>query len=720
MKKFGKFVLGGIESKIIALIVVAMLLIAGVFFGFMLTQYNTLTELTEETTEKQLASMTGITGTVIDSVIYQSMDSSMEKEAQVSDQLFRDSAIRVRMTGEYAKKLLDDPDGVPRQSWSRPDASKDGQLFVKVLLADEVEAADVSDRLGVLANLSDMMVSICNAYGADNVWFSVPEGATLMADTVPGNWINEDGSYVSYNAPDRYWYRQAAEAGTLVFSDVEIDKRTGQMCVTCAMPVYGRDGTLLGVAGTDLYLTEMQRTVAAAGENGGFLMAVNQDGHVVIAPEGQGAFRVLISSEASDLRASNNKDLAALVTDALQGKTGVRMIPLVDGNYYMVGVPMETAGWALIAAYSEELAEQPIRTLEENHRKIQQEATSTFREKMGKRNTVTLLVLIILLALMQGGALLAGKRIVKPLNSMTRQIGQLGEGNLEFKMKDSYRTGDEVEVLAESFATLSHKTVEYIEQVKTVTAEKERIGTELHLAQQIQEGMLPSVFPPYPERVEFDLYASMNPAKEVGGDFYDFFLIDEDHLALVMADVSGKSVPGALFMMVSKAILKNNAMMSKSPAEILTVTNETICSNNKMEMFVTVWLGILEISTGRILASNAGHEYPVVCRKGGSFEVFKDKHGFVVGGYEGVKYKEYELDLQPGDKLFLYTDGVPEATDANKELFGTQRMLDALNSHNGSPAEVLCGVQDSVNEFVATAEQFDDLTMLCLEYKGKQ
>ena len=720
MKKFGKLVFGGIESKIIALIVVAMLLIAGVFFGFILTQYNTLTELTEETTEKQLASMTGITGTVIDSVIYQSMDSSMEKEAQVSDQLFRDSAIRVRMTGEYAKKLLDDPDGVPRQSWSRPDASKDGQLFVKVLLADGVEEADVSDRLGVLANLSDMMVSICNAYGADNVWFSVPEGATLMADTVPGNWINEDGSYVSYNAPDRYWYRQAAEAGTLVFSDVEIDKRTGQMCVTCAMPVYGRDGTLLGVAGTDLYLTEMQRTVASAGENGGFLMAVNQDGHVVIAPEGQGAFRVLISSEASDLRASNNKDLAALVTDALQGKTGVRSVPLVDGNYYMVGVPMETAGWALIAAYSEELAEQPIRTLEENHRKIQQEATSTFREKMGKRNTVTLLVLIILLALMQGGALLAGKRIVKPLNSMTRQIGQLGEGNLEFKMKDSYRTGDEVQVLAESFATLSHKTVEYIEQVKTVTAEKERIGTELHLAQQIQEGMLPSVFPPYPERIEFDLYASMNPAKEVGGDFYDFFLIDDDHLALVMADVSGKSVPGALFMMVSKAILKNNAMMSKSAAEILTVTNETICSNNKMEMFVTVWLGILEISTGRIIASNAGHEYPVVCRKGGNFEVFKDKHGFVVGGYEGVKYKEYELDLQPGDKLFLYTDGVPEATDANKELFGTQRMLDALNSHNGSPAEVLRGVLESVNEFVATAEQFDDLTMLCLEYKGKQ
>ena len=718
LKKFGKLILGGIESKIVTLILAAMLLITGVFFGFMLAQYHTLSELTEETTEKQLASMTGTTESVIDSVIEQSMDSSMEKEAQVTDELFHDCAIRVRMAGEYAQKLLEDPDAVPRHAWQRPDASKDGELFVKVLLADGVEEADISDRLGVIANLSDMMVSVCNAYGTDNIWFSLPEGATLMADTVPGNWIGEDGSYVTYNAADRYWYKQAAEAGTLIFTDVEIDRRTGEACVTCAMPVYGKDGTLLGVAGADLYLTDMQRAAAAAADNGGFLMAVNGDGHVVIAPEGQGAFRVLISSEAKDLRTSDNADLAALVADALEGKTGVRTVPLIDGNYYMAGVPMETAGWALIAAYSETLAEQPIRTLEENHKQIQEEAASAFRDKMARHNTFTLLVLIILLAVMQTGALFAGKRIVRPLNSITRQIAQLGEDNLEFKMKDSYRTGDEVQVLAESFAALSHKTVEYIGQVKTVTAEKERIGTELRLAKQIQEGMLPSVFPPYPDRLEFDLYASMNPAKEVGGDFYDFFLTDENHLALVMADVSGKSVPGALFMMVSKAILKNNAMMSRSPAEILTLTNDTICTNNKMEMFVTVWLGILEISTGKIVAANAGHEYPVLCRKGGNFEIYKDMHGFVIGGYEGVQYREYELDLQPGDKLFLYTDGVPEATDGNQELFGTKRMLEALNRHNGSPAEVLHGVQASVNEFVASAEQFDDLTMLCLEYKG--
>jgi sigma-B regulation protein RsbU (phosphoserine phosphatase) len=291
---------------------------------------------------------------------------------------------------------------------------------------------------------------------------------------------------------------------------------------------------------------------------------------------------------------------------------------------------------------------------------------------------------------------------------------------MEFRMEDAYRTGDEVEELAQSFADLSRKTVEYVDEVKRVTAEKERIGTELHMANQIQEGMLPSIFPPYPDRSEFDLYATMNPAKEVGGDFYDFFLIDEDHLALVMADVSGKGVPAALFMMVSKALLKNSAMMGKSPAEILSTVNDTICSNNKMQMFVTVWMGILEISTGRITAANAGHEYPAICQNGGAFALYKDRHGFVVGGMEGMRYKEYELTLSPGDRLFLYTDGVPEATDADEALFGTERMIAALNdAPNGSPGDVLAAVQKSVDAFVGDAEQFDDLTMLCLTYRGK-
>lgn len=248
-----------------------------------------------------------------------------------------------------------------------------------------------------------------------------------------------------------------------------------------------------------------------------------------------------------------------------------------------------------------------------------------------------------------------------------------------------------------------------------------RIETELTMASAIQSDMLPSIYPAFPERSEFDIYASMNSAKEVGGDFYDFFLVDDDHLCMVMADVSGKGVPAALFMMATKIILANNAMLGKSPSQILTDTNAAICSNNREEMFVTVWLGILELSTGKLKAANAGHEYPAILQADKKFELMKDKHGFVIGGIEDMKYKEYEVMMRPGSKLFLYTDGVPEATSSAKELFGTDRMLDALNQViNASPEDILKHVRHSVDGFVKEAEQFDDLTMLCLEYKGPQ
>ena len=257
-----------------------------------------------------------------------------------------------------------------------------------------------------------------------------------------------------------------------------------------------------------------------------------------------------------------------------------------------------------------------------------------------------------------------------------------------------------------------------VEKQRKLSENSARMETELRMATQIQEGMLPNIYPPFPEREEFDIYGTMNPAREVGGDFYDFFLMDEDHLALVVADVSGKGVPAALFMMAAKIILANNAMMGLSPAQVLAATNSSVCASNPEEMFITVWFGILEISTGRLTAANAGHEYPVL-KQGDRFELFKDRHGLVLGAMDGVKYKEYTIQLSPGDKIFLYSDGVPEATDSNNKLFGTDRMLEALNQRPESSARnILADVQEAVDEFVGTAEQFDDLTMLCLEYRG--
>lgn len=257
---------------------------------------------------------------------------------------------------------------------------------------------------------------------------------------------------------------------------------------------------------------------------------------------------------------------------------------------------------------------------------------------------------------------------------------------------------------------------EYIANLSKMTAEKERIGAELDVARHIQASMLPCIFPPFPERHEFDIYATMTPAKEVGGDFYDFFFVDSNHLALVMADVSGKGVPAALFMMISKTLIKSIAQNGLSPAKVLEKVNNQLCENNEAEMFVTVWLGILEISTGKMKCVNAGHEFPAIMRKGGNWELYKDKHGFVVAGMENAKYKEYELEFHPGDKLFVYTDGVAEATNVNNELYGTERMITALNKAKDKQVkELLESVHGDVDAFAGDAEQFDDITMLTLK-----
>lgn len=319
-------------------------------------------------------------------------------------------------------------------------------------------------------------------------------------------------------------------------------------------------------------------------------------------------------------------------------------------------------------------------------------------------------------------------------NRLIKPIVKIAENSDSFvkKMQDNVdpkelrfedvkvKSDGELRLLADNVKRMADGVSTYMTNLKEATSEKERISTELSLATKIQAAMLPHRFPPFPDRTEFDLYAVMDPAREVGGDFYDFFMIDDDHLGLVMADVSGKGIPAALFMMISKIILQSCAMLGKSPAEVLAKTNEALCNDNQVNMFVTVWVGILEISTGKLTAANAGHEYPALMQNGSGFSLYKDKHSIAVGCMEGVSYKEYEIQLKSGDKLFLYTDGVPEATDKEDNMFGTDRMIDALNKHKSAdPCLLLKNVRGSVNAFVKDAEQFDDLTMMCLEFKGK-
>lgn len=245
---------------------------------------------------------------------------------------------------------------------------------------------------------------------------------------------------------------------------------------------------------------------------------------------------------------------------------------------------------------------------------------------------------------------------------------------------------------------------------------------ELNVASHIQKNMLPCIFPPYPEREEFDIYATMMPAKEVGGDFYDFFLIDPDHLAIVIADVSGKGVPAALFMVIAKTLIKNNTVGMTEPKGIFEKTNDQLCENNEEGMFVTAFMGILEISTGVFSFVNAGHNPPLLKRKGQEFDWLSVKPGFILAGMEGMKYQQESITLSEGDELYLYTDGVTEAMNLEEELFTDQRLKEALNRHRELDLkDLLASMKQEIDQFANGAKQADDITMLALRIKeGKR
>lgn len=346
------------------------------------------------------------------------------------------------------------------------------------------------------------------------------------------------------------------------------------------------------------------------------------------------------------------------------------------------------------------------------------------KQSIARSMAVIFLIIAVVSALMMAITyVVIQKKVLKPIGILNNKAGEIIDNLEEDKsIEIDIHTNDELETLAESFVKMDDELRTYIRELGAVTAEKERIGAELNIATKIQASMLPRIFPPFPERRDFEIFASMNPAKEVGGDFYDFFLVDDDHLALVIADVSGKGVPAALFMVIAKVLIKNYALQGLSTSEILSIVNDRLCESNDTGFFVTVWMAIVELSTGKGTASNAGHEHPALWRqKDRSFELVKYRHSPAVAAMEGMVFEEHEFHLEPGDMIYVYTDGVVEATNSNDELFGEDRLHDTLNNCGGdAPGKVLGAVSKAISKFVNGADQFDDITMLAIKYEGPE
>ncbi|MBR1892744.1 MAG: SpoIIE family protein phosphatase [Lachnospiraceae bacterium] len=599
-----------------------------------------------------------------------------------------------------------------------PQKSDIGKNMGQFLYAEDVDPnnSEILDELSMIGNLQGNLVAMYSQYpelGAN--YIGTETGIMLLGGDVLKDRWDENGNYVNLDPRKRPWYAGARETGKLYFTGISEDYDTGELAIMCGAPVYKKD-EFVGVAGAGLYLDGIKTLMlnARIGDEGDSCI-VDSEGVIIFSSKDDGELKVqsnLISQEG------NNKELSALAGKAAKGESGLELLSVDGENYYVAYSPIEVVNWSLISIIPEknviEPTERLLASLKDTRESELKEVNNIIRSSV-----ITIMALLVIMAVLT--AIMSNKlshHLVKPIELLTSKVSSLEGDQLDFEW--GINTNDEVQSLALSFESMTERMKKYIIDIQNVTAEKERIGAELNVATQIQADMLPSIFPPFPERTEFDIFAYMRPAKEVGGDLYDFFMIDDDHLAVTVADVSGKGVPAALFMVITKTHLKNRTQQdSSSPAAILHDVNNLLCEGNEAGMFVTVWLGILTISTGHVIAANAGHEYPAILDGDGKFTLMKDKHGFVLAGMEDSRFKDYEFDLEKGGGFFIYSDGVPEATNKANVLYGTDRMLEALNAgENTKPEVFLNRVEKDVDKFYDGAPQFDDLTMVGVVWRG--
>ena len=532
-----------------------------------------------------------------------------------------------------------------------------------------------------------------------SIYYGMESGVVISYDRYSQVAVPKEGDtefYYDYSKSP--WYLRAKRTRKVCFTDVYRDAFGRGLVVTCAAPVYNENNEFAGVVGMDILVSVLYDSIVNIdlGE-GAYAFMVDREGNLLRPTENGG-------TTVQNLYYDYAKEIGYKVAGRiLRGKSGVSLAP---NRVYYAYTPIPSTEWKLCVRVPEAQVIAPMQSVKRN-------ATMTL--------VLFFVAFLVIIWLVARESQKFSAHLAYPIIALKNDVEKISHGNLSYRAK--VYDNDEVGDLAKEFNKMAGSLKNYMQDFAAIAAERERIRTELNVAAQIQADLLPCTFPPFPDRREFDIYATMTPAKEVGGDFYDFFFIDSDHLALVIADVSGKGMPAALFMVITRTLIKNRAQMGGNPTEILEAVNNQLCEENGTELFVTVWLGILEISTGKVVACNAGHEYPLVRRAAaGSYEAIRRAvNNPAVATMEGMKFYESAFSLNPGDSLFLYTDGVVEATNAEYQIYGRDRMTDALNRHGAESVEkLLVSIKREVDAFAGGAPQFDDITMLALQYHTKK
>lgn len=623
---------------------------------------------------------------------------------------------QVDILAAAAEDLYASPASFGRIGVKPPDAANQGVYTAQIVYAERTPPASVADEVGLIGNLTMQMNGVSEYLdGAGTTQIGTESGFIVMCDENAGL----KTSIGHLDPVERSWYRNAAASGRLVWSQVFEDSYGRGLAVTCGKPVYGPDGTLRAVISIGSTLNDIGTSAAelTIGKTG-YALVVDQSGQVIMSRD------LTVDGEghvvgAQNLMNDGTESVRDVIRNVASRKSGVAQVDLDGKSVYMAYEPMSNIPWAVITVLDVDEVLQPALEGQAKITELSNEASTEISFILLETLLIFSVALLIAMAAAAALGVTVSTRITRPLSHLTEEVERISGGKLDTTIR--VETADELETLADAFNSMTESLKAYIHDLTTVTAEKERIGAELNVATKIQRDMLPNIFPAFPDRQEFSIYATMDPAKEVGGDFYDFFMVDDSHLAVVMADVSGKGVPAALFMVIAKTIIKNQALTGEPLDAVFGRANDQLCANNGEGLFVTAFMGLLNIRTGEFTCVNAGHNAPLLRRKGGTYEYLHLDPGFVLAGLENMQYESCRFTLGKGDTLFLYTDGVTEALDPNEELFGEDRLHDALNSDEGrelSVYKLLPYLRAELIEYAHGAEQADDITMLGLTYCG--
>ena len=621
----------------------------------------------------------------------------------------------ISLAADYATALYARAGEYPARRVDFAEAENAGKWTMQLLLADrEVGYDAVLSEIDLLGNMEEIFAPI--AGHQDNVltiYLGTEDGVMISYDRDSQLAAGEENRYYEYR--ESGWYGLGREQGSCTFSETYWDSYGRGLTITCVAPFFSRNGTFQGCVAMDVLMRDLNASMVSDGiVEPTVATMIDENGNVIASgdldPDAEQTFNIFDEESESYLKPVGR--------EIIENKDGILRTGEGESAVYVTYATIESTGWKLCIRSPVSAVVEPAYAIKDSIDANTEAVVSSVLHGVLTviQSGLVLVALILIIVTMSTGRI--SDRISKPIRQLEHDVQSISGGNLD--NRTSVDTDDEIGSLARSFNRMTDSLQQYVHDLKEVTAREERIASELAVATNIQESMLPRNFDEFNRAHKaFELFASMTPAKEVGGDFYDFFFVDDDHLALVMADVSGKGVPAALFMVRAMTLIKNRALSGGTPAEVLSDANDQLCEGNEGELFVTVWMAIIELSTGKGIAANAGHEHPALRRANGDFELVKYRHSPAVATMEGMRFKEHDFALYPGDTLFVYTDGVPEATNAENELFGEERLLAALNEKKDAmPKEVLELVRNGVDRFVKEAEQFDDLTMLGLRFHG--